>query len=68
MTIPLLNLQRGCLFSFCLATSQIVVMNIFFRFSFAGKDTNKRARNKKLIPLFFTAKESILEIFLKDTE
>ena len=31
------------------------------------KDTNKRARNKKLASLFFTASESIFEVYLRDS-
>ena len=31
------------------------------------KDTNKRARNMKLASIFFTASESILEVYLKNT-
>ena len=32
------------------------------------KDTNKRARNKKLASLFFTASASVFEVYLKDTK
>jgi hypothetical protein len=40
-----------------------------FRFCrFLHKDTNKRARNKKLASLFFSASESIFELSLKDTK
>ena len=39
----------------------------FIMINVLPKDTDKRARNKKLASLFFTASASIFEVYLKDS-